>query len=1504
MSKEIVLDLPVNQLNYRIEEKDGYKHIYLTGQDLPGADVGAPEMPVYTFNYLIPLNSQVSGVSVLNQEWRFLFDEFVLFPKQPDVPLDQPHNFVGPDSKVYNSHTPMPSQPVITYSTGNLRGYHILQLVVCPFRYIPAQKKIYLLKKLKVLVKTKSSSRSGYSPRRQTRLASRLFKNFLEKLVINKEAIDNPQFAPRYYLQDNADDFIATDLPSPSGPPVDLLIITNDEQQSAYEKLARLKKLYGFNNVVKTMDWIRQHYSGIDDAERVRNFIRDAMENWGTYFVLLGADTPEVPTRYVWMNRSLFYTGLWLPVATDLYFACLDGNWNFDGDDKFGEVQDSVDLYPDVFVGRISTRSSTDVFNYYNKLFSYLFPKNLRYQRKALFFSSNLDYNQPGLYWARQISEKLPSFFSKSYLDETLNNLSPEKFYDSLNTGFNIVVGIGHGDVNRMCWKFIPPRKFITNYFYDTLMNGPLYSGLLFVVTCYTNPYQSDCMSEHWVLNPEGGGMAYVGPTTTSQGGIHKHIMQHFLDTLFTEEQFTLSEGLEFTKIPYIPNARYDGWHRLYQYSLMLEGDPSLVIWKDNPVGSLQVTIAPETIRVGIDTVKIYTDQNSVAQFEIQFYKENEIFIRASGQQGALVYPVKTKSEGFLKFLVSSKGYVPYIDSIYVGPAQPFLAYNYYTVVDTPQNSNGVINPGEDIFLYVSLKNNGAGSATGITSKIISSDSLLTVINDTSSLPDIPQNSSAENITPYRFHISDSMEDEHSFNFELQINYGGGLIIDSFQIVGLAPVLLHHRQLYYDKGDTIVILPWLENIGHCRADSVYARISSDSVTVLDSIVVYPAINPNAYISSAPDSFRIRLNKGRSSFYYNYRVYHNGREVINRNIIRGGGFRVDSLIAEGRKDRLLLRWAGAPDIVGYRVFRATDIGGPYQRVSGYLDSVAYFEDLNVEPGIDYYYYVIPFDSLMNQGLPSDTILARMNPSYVPGWPRALYDYDFSSPNFGDIDPYYSGLEIVVGAFDGWIYAWHYDGTPVLNDDGRFFYSGDRPIWSSPAVGDVNGDGLVDIAFGVLRSSDNLYVITYNSRTKGVEVLPGWPRSVNGACLSSPVLADIDGDGKLEIFIASNNPAGLYAFRADGSGLYSSSGLLKQLYGSIRGTPAVGDINQDGKLEILCGGGSKSDSFFVWNSDGQYLSPFPVAIKLNLENGVVIGDVLGDGNLEACIYSGNPSLNLNLIDANGNLVWSYPVIADYHEVCPLFADFDNDGKAEVIFGYNSGLDAGIVVLDSSGNAVPGFPVYGFDAYQPIIVDADGDGRLDILAGSTEWNLNGIKDNGTRVPGFPIKLGNRINAAPFAYDINLDGRLELGVGCFDMYIHLFRLGSDSAAWPKFHYDPYNSGCYKSGYYKLLEKKNRRPTAAYGMRVFPNPFNKNISIELNILPGSLGGQNKKVVVNIYDAAGRLVKSINQPAKSGLVSMVWHGDDNQERQVPSGVYFARFELNSHCLIRKIVKIR
>ncbi len=1506
----MILEIPVDQINYQIEKVNGYDRISLDQGIRLSHAPGFPEIPVLVYNYVIPKDQTVREISILDEDWETV-GHFAIYPTQKAVSLETTCVFTEPNREIYDSAERFPLKPVISFNCGNLRGYRLVQITVVPFKYTPQTKTLCYLKRLKIEMLADNQV-GGVAPARQTRLSSGLFDRFLSNLVMNDYLIDNKQFRPPTILDDNPGDSIPTDMPSLLGPPVDFVIITDSTQASAYGNFARLKKLFGLQTAVRTMDWVRQHYTGVDDAERIRYFLKDAVAKWGTSFVLLGGDTPLIPTRFVWIDRTVIFNSLWLPIASDLYYSDLDGNWNYDGDDKFGEVEDSLDLYPDIFVGRLPTTSSDEVLNYLDKLNTYLFPADHNIQTKALFFSSKMDDNWPGLPYAETLAVHLPQHFTRSFLDEGLNNFTLQTLKDSIHAGFGIVAGIGHGGVNKICTHFMSPRVFASNFFFDSLANTALYS-LMAVVSCYTNPFQSDCIGEHWILDSNGGGIAYIGPTSSSECNLHTDYMKFLFDSLFIGG---LSQSLAIAKIPFIGSAGHDNWERIYQFSICLLGDPTLVLWDTLPVVFNPIMVEPGTLQVGDDTVIVTCDTTNSGLVNIVFYKEGETFIRDSTNTNTLRRQVKTKSPGYLKYNVMSDNYISFIDSILVTPLRPYLVYDHHKILDAGANPNGVINPGEDICMHLIMQNNGGSIAYDVHAQLLCLDSLVIMITDTTSFPDIHSGGQSECYTPLCFHVSDSMPDQYAFSFEISISYSETASNDSFQVTGAAPVIIPFTQEFTVIGDTVTILPYVANQGHNATDTVCGviRAYSDTVAIIDSVVYFSVIDTHEIVSSEPDSLKVCRRYPGGDVRYNFLLYHHGLEVANRDIIIDIPSMPDSLRLRGMKHSIVLDWSSVSGVIGYRVYRALDSGGPYTFLDNHLEPICHFEDYEVQAGQEYHYYVVSVDSSMNHSESSDTVSGKSNPMCATGWPQIVYDHTFSSPNFADLDPTYPGLEIIVCGYDACVYAWHHDGSPLTGTDGRLFDAGEGRIWSSPAVGDVDNDGLTDIVFGVQRGVENLYVINYNPIDSQVAVLPGWPKSLNGGGLvSSPVLADINQDGDLEIFASTFASAHLYAFHHDGSGVYSpTDGLLKTLYGAVIGTPAIGDLDRDGNQEIISGGGSSTDSLFVWDRYGNYLPPFPVTIEECQKYSVVIGDVIGDSCLEICFYAGDSSSNVSLVDHYGNVVWQRVLKANYNELSPAFGDVNNDGRAEVICSYNDELDAGVIVFDSAGNALPGFPKTGHDAYPPLITDIDGDDNYDIVVGSTEWSLYAYGGDGSDIPGFPIRLGHAINSVGASYDIDLDGKLELMISCYDYKFYVFDLDSRIFEWPRFRYDPYNSGCYKSGYYTSIKEMYDNRINNFGLEVYPNPFRNAIGISFSTAQSvpcgedyQLSNEKEDIELKIYDVTGRVVKNFNLPKIRSLKSSIaWDGLDDRGRVVASGVFFVKFECGDRRYVKKIVKIK
>jgi hypothetical protein len=114
-----------------------------------------------------------------------------------------------------------------------------------------------------------------------------------------------------------------------------------------------------------------EYYQGGDDAETLRSFIRDAYNTWKTDFVLLGGDTGIIPMRKLYCTDGLIDH-----IPSDLYFQCLDGNYNSNNDMYWGEPTDGdggndVDLMAEVYLGRASVENETEMANFVHKTLLY-----------------------------------------------------------------------------------------------------------------------------------------------------------------------------------------------------------------------------------------------------------------------------------------------------------------------------------------------------------------------------------------------------------------------------------------------------------------------------------------------------------------------------------------------------------------------------------------------------------------------------------------------------------------------------------------------------------------------------------------------------------------------------------------------------------------------------------------------------------------------------------------------------------------------------------------------------------------------------------------------------------------------------------------------------------------------------------------------------------------------------------------------------------------------------
>jgi len=292
-------------------------------------------------------------------------------------------------------------------------------------------------------------------------------------------------------------------------------------------------------------------------------------------------------------------------------------------------------------------------------------------------------------------------------------------------------------------------------------------------------------------------------------------------------------------------------------------------------------------------------------------------------------------------------------------------------------------------------------------------------------------------------------------------------------------------------------------------------------------------------------------------------------------------------------------------------------------------------------------------------------------------------------------------------------------------------------NSVALGDLDGDGDLDIVSGSSLDEDNEIIVWQNDGTpfSGLwatnDVGTTDPRAVD-----SVALGDLDNDGDLDIVSGSSFSATYYelvVWENDGSP-FTGTWTQNNAGDSSAGvnSVALGDLDDDGNLDIVSGGGEDEDyEIIVWRNDG---SPFSglwtgndVGASADTVYSVKLGDLDHDGDLDIVSGSGweqthqviawqndgspfSGTWTSNNVGLAGDDVWSVAL-----------GDLDNDGDLDVISG-----NASATGWEASGWQNDGSPFSGTwtrsevghsdgNVYAVAVGDLDNDGDMDVVTGS---------------------------------------------------------------------------------------------------------------------------------------------------------------------------------------------
>jgi hypothetical protein len=1267
-------------------------------------------------------------------------------------------------------------------------GYHVITITFYPLEYIPADSILNLYSNIYFTLHYIDNNNDILRPLMQSKLSNDISKAYLKSLVSNYEDINTVSGGALEVINTGT---IVSNLksmtPSTFIDLPDYIIITCDSLKNGFQRLADWKTQKGIYTMVTTVEDIYSMYQGYDNAEKIRNYLKDVYVNFGCSFVLMGGDVGIVPVRFSMINVG-FNTGIY---ETDFYYATVQGNWNANGNDVFGESNDSFDQSPVFYVGRAPVHNNHEVNVFVNKVIGY----------EKLNNTPNKNYIQNLAFWVADLKPENKEFFksttdsiesnTKIYFDQSKLNIL--KLYDhyndstfnykdsmyldryfelnrlnvveAMNQGWynfnhdygriHVIYHADHSGFDAMGTSSLIYKEHVFISDMHDLLNGLGYSQILYSDGCQTSQFSKDAIPEEYLNNSNGGGVAFLG---NSADGLSSET-GYFID--FCKELYDTTKNDVYNNIHYYLGnlhraSTFNGSADRLKKRILL-GDPSMMVWSATPtnltVSNVAYSASNKTITGTVSGLLFNTASHVIVT--VCAWKGSEIYVvkeidATTASVNFVLSDVVADTPGDIIVTVTAYNYIPNIDTLHVlsiNGAHPYMSYDDNMIIDDFPlgNNSGTADAGETVELYIQLTNSGNSSAVNVTAALSWQPStyqamdMISISSSSANFNNISVGGTSINNFVFTIHL-DAFENivPHPvyqnviFTLDIYINN----VFYSTEILNI-PIYESHlikRENILTgtltSGSSNQLKIKLFNTGLAEAVGTSGLLSATLTTNNpENITVTTGTDTYNTINGANVQQNYGLNIGTFEFIVGDQDYSN--ETFNLSVT----------------DKYGKTWT-------FDHFNLSKPSNLYTNIShhGYDNSICL--------SFPFYYY-------------SDIICEGC---YAQGNGYNLY----RSTNVNG--PYIRINENIIP------YSTYLDEN--LEPSTIYYYK----------VTFINHNGNESLFFpetGYLAST------VLNTHT-GWPVLP-YPsiNIIGNASKGSPNVYDVDGDNNKEIFFTTgsmgNPEGGVWAFKQDGTRWY----MLDNTAGSVSGfidlncytssTPAIADIDNDGIAEIGITTHPINGSF-----NSQQLLVYKTTVDNNNDNlpdkhfnnksisgwevnkGAVFADIDNNENYEILINNqhDNNLLGINIFNQNGNIHtgWLNSSQQDFG-LCgfsmPVAFDFDNDGKKEIVIGctgYESRKPGIYIYKEDGTNFGQNNPVYlpqditfRYDM-PPIVADIDNDGTYEIMficAKAITAHIYAMKPDGSPVSGWDW---NNVNHPSFTL------RTSVGSGGSNSYLSQF--------------------------------------------------------------------------------------------------------------------------------------
>ena len=682
-----VIALSVGDLS--IENNDIF-HSIISNTDGKTQDVGEPELPTYTFNYAIELDKNYEVQLEIGAYT--LYENINLIPTQPLYKVDEEKVFIKNEDayKVDSFYYPVSK---ISSKRMSLRGYELLNVEVSPFEYNPKSKVLKVYNNPEIII-NESGTRMHNNQAPRSYVFEEMYKNY----VINSDDYQDSRNFQK---------------------PSILYICGGSVSTSPYlETLTEWRHKQGYVvNVVSTSE------TG-SSTTNIKNYIQNAYNNW------------ENPPEHVCLIGDANGS-----VSVSTYTVYGGNGWSTaqgEGDFPYSLLEGD-DFLPEVFVGRMSIRSTSELITVINKIIGY--EKN--YANDTTWLNAMALVGDPydsgiSTVISNEYIEVIAAIhggitdvrtkYSGNNFDEFMRNQINDGVAYLNYRGFYGFSNFNSNDVNQL--------------------NNGYKLPFLATLTCGTGSFASEttCMTEELYragtsVTPKGA-VAVIGTAQSyTHTAFNNIIDMGIFEGIFINGAKTVGEAVAYGKLAMNEIYPQNPGDNVYLFSTWnnLLGDPALQLW----------TSSPETMIVQHDQMLINGSNNLQVYITSQQGSPLEDIIvtlsRTDDTDDEVFMTVNTNVNGIADFSLPSvispgevfvtsraQNYIPDESSFTISNDLPEVVLNEDSIVlsDSAGNNDGILNPGESVYISMQIVNNYSGDITNLYAEITTNSNFISLTNN------------------------------------------------------------------------------------------------------------------------------------------------------------------------------------------------------------------------------------------------------------------------------------------------------------------------------------------------------------------------------------------------------------------------------------------------------------------------------------------------------------------------------------------------------------------------------------------------------------------------------------------------------------------------------------------------------------------------------------------------------------------------------------------------------